>query len=214
MPDTIKLYNDDPYLVKFKASVVGLEGNEVELDRTAFYPEGGGQVGDTGYIGGTKVVDTRTEDSRVLHVLEATPNFLIGQEIKAEIDWERRYKIMRLHSAAHIMEYFLWQHLGEIERLGSRVDDSKDRADYAYDGRLPAEELKIIEEETNRYLSDGHEIKILSDPNKPGIRIWKSEPIEMPCGGTHVRNTREIGTIRLKRRNPGRGVERIETSLA
>jgi len=94
------------------------------------------------------------------------------------------------------------------------VDERKDRADYAYDGRLPAEELKRVEEETNRYLAECHEIEILSNPDKPGIRIWKSGPIEMPCGGTHVRNTREIGTVRLKRKNPGKGVERVETSIA
>ncbi|MFB0558697.1 MAG: alanine--tRNA ligase-related protein [Candidatus Bathyarchaeia archaeon] len=214
MPKTVKLYNDDPYLVRFEAKVVSIEGNEVELDRTAFYPESGGQVGDLGSIGGLSVLDTRIEDGRVIHILEAAPDFSMGQVVEAEIDWERRYKIMRLHSAAHIMEHFLWQRLGEIERLGSRVDDRKDRADYAYDGRLPAEELKTVEEQTNRYLVEGHEIDILSDPNRPGIRIWKSGPIEMLCGGTHVRNTQEIGAIKLRRKNPGRGVERVETSLA
>jgi alanyl-tRNA synthetase len=121
---------------------------------------------------------------------------------------------MRLHSAAHIMEHFLWKRLGHIDRLGSYVDDEKDRADYAYEGRLPAEELKKVEEETNLFLTEGHEILILQDPARPGIRIWKCGPIEMPCGGTHVRNTDEIGAVRLRRRNPGRGVERVETSLA
>ncbi len=214
MPETTKLYNEDPYLRKFSARVTGIDEREIELDRTAFYPEGGGQVSDTGSIGHSRVVETRIEGDRIIHVLEAAPEFSEGQEVEAEIDWERRHRIMRLHSAAHIMEHFLWKRLGKIERLGSRVDEKKDRADYAYNGRLPTEELKMVEEETNRYLAECHEIEIFSDPDRPGIRIWKSGPIEMLCGGTHVRNTREIGAIRLKRKNPGRGVERVETSIA
>jgi alanyl-tRNA synthetase len=214
MPATIKLYDEDPYLINFKARVVGMDENGVELDRTAFYPEGGGQVGDTGFLSGVTVVDTKKEGEAIIHVLDSSPPFSIGNEVDGEVDWERRYKIMKLHSAAHIMEYFLWERLGEFERLGSRVDESKDRADYAYEGRLPSEGLKKAEEDTNRFLDEGHEIGILSDPERPGIRIWSCGPIEMPCGGTHVRNTEEIGAVRLKRKNPGRGVERVETSLA
>lgn len=111
------------------------------------------------------------------------------------------------------MEHFLWMRLGKIERLGSKVDEKKDRADYAYEGRLPVEELKLVEAATNDFLVEGHDIEILSDPERLGIRIWKCGDIEMPCGGTHVRNTKEIGLVRLKRKNPGRGVERVETSL-
>lgn len=214
MPATIKLYDEDPYLIKFRGRVVGIDENGVELDRTAFFPDGGGQVGDTGSLGGVTVVDTQKEGNAIIHMLESSPTFSVGDEVDGEVDWERRYKIMKLHSAAHIVEYFLWERLGEFERLGSRVDESKDRADYAYEGRLPSEGLKKTEEDTNRFLDEGHEIEILSDPERPGIRIWRCGPIEMPCGGTHVRSTEEIGAVRLKRKNPGRGVERVETSLA
>lgn len=210
---TKRLYNDDPYLRKFQARVVNIDGHKVELDRTAFYPKGGGQVGDTGLIGGARVIDTQKRDDVILHILEDNPGFSVCDELQCEIEWDRRYKIMRLHSAAHIMEHFLWERLGKIVRLGSRVDDKKDRADYAYEGRLPAEDLKRVEEKTNVFLAEGNPIEILSDPERPGIRIWKCGEIEMPCGGTHVRSTLEIGSVRLKRKNPGRGVERVETSL-
>lgn len=183
------------------------------LDRTAFYPEGGGQAGDTGWINGVRVIDTRLVEGQIVHIMEAVPPFSIGELVRCGMDWDRRYRIMRLHSAAHIMEHFLWQRLGRIERLGSQVDEEKDRADYAYEGRLPAEELKTVEEATNEFLAEGHEIRILADPERPGVRIWKCGAIEMPCGGTHIRNTREIGAVKLKRKNPGRGVERVETSL-
>jgi Ser-tRNA(Ala) deacylase AlaX len=213
MPITEKLYDDDPYLKEFRARVLRVDGNCVELDRTAFYPESGGQAGDLGVIGGVRVVDTQKGDGAVLHVLETTPSFSVGDEVDCEVDWERRHRIMRLHSAAHIMEHFLWERLGHLERLGSYVDEKKDRADYEYEGRLPPEELKNVENATNAFLAEGHEIQIGSDPAQPGIRIWRCAEIEMPCGGTHVRNTEEIGRIGLKRKNPGKGKERVETSL-
>jgi Ser-tRNA(Ala) deacylase AlaX len=111
------------------------------------------------------------------------------------------------------MEHFLWKHLGYIERLGSYVDENKDRADYAYEGRLLPEVLKKVEDDTNVFLANEHEISIEPDPDNQEIRIWKCAGLEMPCGGTHVKNTNEIGRIRLKRKNPGKGKERVETSL-
>ncbi|MEE8354982.1 MAG: alanyl-tRNA editing protein, partial [Candidatus Bathyarchaeia archaeon] len=135
MAETRKLFNDDPYKTSFKGTVVRVDGSVVELDQTAFYPEGGGQVGDTGVIGGVRVVDTRKDHGIIRHILDSPPAFGVGDEVEGEVDWDRRYLIMKLHSAAHIMEHFLWQSIGMMERVGSRVDEKKDRADYAYEGR-------------------------------------------------------------------------------
>ena len=214
MVDTLKMFNEDPYLVSFKGTVVKVEDEKVELDQTAFYPEGGGQLGDTGVLGGVRVIDTQKDNGTIQHILEAPPVFGVGDEVDCEVDWDRRYRIMKLHSAAHIMEHFLWQRIGKIERVGSRVDEKKDRADYVYEGRLPAEGLAEAKADANAFLSEGHEITISPDPDDPVIRIWRCGPVEMPCGGTHVRNTSEIGAVKLKRKNPGKGVERVETSLA
>jgi len=211
---TAKLYQENPYLREFDATVLSIDGNEVVLDRTAFYPEGGGQEGDTGVIGGVRVTDTRIRDELIVHVLATSPGFGVGDSVECRIDWERRYRIMRLHSASHLMEHFLRGRLGELERLGSHVDEEKDRSDYAYEGRLPADELGRVEEETNRFIAEEHEIRIQLDPERPGTRIWSCGGIETPCGGTHVSNTGEIGAIRLRRRNPGKGKERVETILA
>ena len=213
MAETKKLFNDDPYLTTFNGTVVNLDGNIVELDQTAFYPEGGGQVGDTGIISGVRVVDTQKDNGIIQHILETPPDFRAGDKVDGMIDWDRRYQIMKLHSAAHIMEHFLWQRIGLMDRVGSRVDEKKDRADYIYEGRLPAEGLAEAQMDTNVFLSEGHEIEITSDPEDPEIRIWRCGPVGMPCGGTHVRNTSEIGSVQLKRKNPGKGVERVETSL-
>jgi len=214
MTPTEKLYDEDPYLTKFTGKVVAVNGVNVVLDSTAFYPESGGQAGDTGWIDGVEVVDTQVDDGVINHILSSPPSFMVGSEVEGEVDWERRHKIMRLHSAAHIMEHFLWAKMGHLERLGSYVDDVKDRADYAYEGRLPAEALMEVEEATNAFLAEGHEIRIDFDPSLPGIRIWRCADIEMHCAGTHVRGTKEVGGVRLKRKNPGKGKERVETSLA
>jgi len=213
MAETKKLFNDDPYLTTFNGTVVNLDGNIVELDQTAFYPEGGGQVGDTGIISGVRVVDTQKDNGIIQHILETPPDFRAGDKVDGMIDWDRRYQIMKLHSAAHIMEHFLWQRIGLMDRVGSRVDEKKDRADYIYEGRLPADGLAEAQIDTNAFLSEDHEIEITSDPEDPEIRIWRCGPVGMPCGGTHVRNTSEIGSVQLKRKNPGKGVERVETSL-
>jgi alanyl-tRNA synthetase len=211
MPSTIKLYDQDHYLKEFTAKVVNIDIDLVELDRTAFFPESGGQSGDTGIIGDQNVKDTIIEDGTIKHVMNEKPLFHEGDLVKCIINWQRRYTIMKLHTASHIMEYFLWKNFGYMRRSGSHVDDKKDRADYVHDERLDPEKLKKVEEETNRFLSEEHQVTITVD--EEGIRHWKCGPVEMHCAGTHVKNTSEIGAVSLRRRNPGRGEERVETSL-
>lgn len=208
---TIRLYDEDAYIKEFDAKVIELYGKHVELEETAFYAESGGQSGDTGFLNNERVVNTIYDDNKHVHVMEKEPSFDIGETIHGEISWYRRYKIMRLHSASHIMEYFLWKNFGYMERLGSNVDDRKDRADYVHDGRLDPDLLYKTEKEINQFFAENHEITITED--KEGIRTWKCGPVEMHCAGTHVKNTKEIGQIKLKRKNPGRGKERIETYL-
>jgi Ser-tRNA(Ala) deacylase AlaX len=214
MIPTVKLYYDDMYMKEFDATVLSSEENRVILDRTAFYPEGGGQVGDTGTLNDERVIDTQIQEDTIIHYTETKTSLKQGDNVKGVLDWMRRYNIMRLHSASHLMEYYLWEHLGKLERVGSRVDQNKDRADYVYEGRLPPETLRQIEEDTNKYIAEGHEVIIQKDTPISGRRNWISGPVMMQCGGMHVMNTREIGRIILKRKNPGRGTERIETSLA
>jgi alanyl-tRNA synthetase len=146
-----------------------------------------------------------------VHVMDREPTFNVGDTIHGVLDWDRRYRIMKLHSASHMMEYYLWKHFGYMKRTGSNVDDKKDRADYEHEEKLDPEKLKKVEEDTNKFLTEGHPVTITEDDK--GIRTWRCGPVEMHCAGTHVKNTSEIGLIQLKRKNPGRGEERVETSL-
>ena len=208
---TIRLFDDDHYLAEFDAKVLEIDGVNVVLDHTAFYAESGGQAGDTGVIDDALVVDTRLIDGKHVHILEEEPSFKVGDSVHGKIDWDRRYMIMKIHSASHIMEHIFYKNFGVLERLGSNVDDKKDRSDYRTEDRLDPDLLKKTEDEINAFLSEGHEIRIEVDDE--GIRTWISGPFIDHCGGTHVKNTSEIGQVKLKRKNPGRGKERVETSL-
>ncbi len=212
MTNTVKLYDDDQYLKEFTAYVLAIKDNIVVLDQTAFYAASGGQVGDTGKLNNENVIDTVISDNEIIHIMENPPRFKLSDKVYGKIDWDRRYRIMKLHSASHIMEYFLWKRFGFMKRTGSKVDEKKDRADYMSEERLDQKKLMQVEEDTNQFLAAGHSIII--SVNDEGIRNWKCGPVEMHCAGTHVKNTREIGVIKLKRRNPGRDEERVETSLA
>lgn len=209
-----RLYNIDAYTRRFEATVTKLAGEGIILDKTAFYPEGGGQAGDTGVTNEFRVINTRIVGGEIVHILEAGHELNVGDRVKGEIDWQRRYNIMRLHSAAPIMEFFLFKTFGTICRVGSFVNEAKDRADYEYKGKMNLELLRVVEAKTNRFVSEAHPIRIHLNPSNIGLRMWKCSWMEMPCAGTHVKNTSEIGFIRLKRKNPGRGVERVETHLA
>ena len=224
---TRKLFHEDQYQREFDAEVVSIDGNRVVLSQTCFFPEGGGQVGDTGSINGIRVINTLKEGAEIIqidgqeipaggetvHILESEPNFQVGDTVHGEIDWERRFRIMRLHAASHIMEHFLIQVFGELDRLGSNVDDRKDRSDYGSEERLDPERLQEVQELCNQFISGNHVIETHPHEQNENIRVWICENIQMNCGGTHVRNTSEIGRIRLKRKNKGSGIERVETYL-
>ncbi len=211
-----KLFLEDMYQCEFIAKVVAINGNNVELDQTCFYPEAGGQAGDTGTLNEFNVIDTQKDKrmgKRIIHILESTPQFKVGEEVKGKINWDKRYKTMLLHSASHIMEYFFFQVFGKQERLGSSVDHTKDRSDYVMDERLDPAKLKEVENRVNSFISENHEIKTWPDKSNPEFRFWQSGEIKESCGGTHPHNTSEIGKIRLKRKNTGAGRERVETYL-
>jgi len=213
---TRKLFWEDPYQKEFDAKVLRIDGNNVILDQTCFYPRGGGQVGDIGEIKEIRVIDTiKDEEENVIHILEKEPSFKIGDIVHGKIDWERRYKIMRLHSAAHIVYYIMVELFGEGCKPSTSgiVDDSKDRADYSFEQSIDREKLKIVEQKANEFIISEKEIKWWTDEN--GRRHWLVEGMpEMFCGGTHVSNTKEIGRIVVKRGSkPGTGKERIETLL-
>lgn len=215
---TRKLFWEDPYMREFDAKVIKAEGNRVVLDQTCFYARGGGQAPDTGEIQGVRVVDVESDEaSDIVHVLEKDAPFKKDDVVHGRIDWDRRYRIMRLHSAAHIVYYVMPKIFGEGCRPASSglLDDQKERADYLFTEKLDKEKLKQVEDEANRIIAEGRAIVTWTDEDGQS-RLWKMDPFPvMACGGTHVKNSREIGRILVERgKKPGKGRERIEISLA
>src|SRR5256885_12281949 len=103
---TALLFREDPYLRSCEATVVAVHDDAVELDRTVFYPLGRGQAGDTGRLGESRVLDTRKGPAggeSVLHMLQPGTQLAIGNKVEAEIDWQRRHRLMRLHTALHLL---------------------------------------------------------------------------------------------------------------
>ncbi len=212
-----KLFWDDPYLDSCEAKVTSIEGNRVKLDQTVFYAFSGGQASDFGTIGGVNVVEAVKAGDKesiidITYVLEKDPEFKVGDEVEVKIDVERRNKIRNLHSAAHIVWYFVEEKLGKLNSIGSNVSVDKSRLDYLLETPI-SEHLLEIEEKVNKFIEEDHEVITNVDEEKPDLRWWVCDDWKMPCGGTHVRSTKEIGRIKLKRKNIGAGKERIEITL-
>ncbi|MFH0834888.1 MAG: alanyl-tRNA editing protein [Candidatus Micrarchaeota archaeon] len=230
---TERLFWKDAYAKEFDATVVAVRENAVVLDQTVFFPEGGGQAGDVGTIEGVKVVDTRKEGDDILHLVEDASSFSVGQKIHGAIDWAHRYKIMRLHTAAHVGFFAMREFDSECTASSGRVDDEKERSDYTFTKELTPEAIASAEKRANEIISRNLGVEIWFEESEgasfnpwtraPGSgfpaglrRKWKIEGFEaMDCGGTHVRNTSEIGAVRMsKGKNPGGGKKRIEIRLA
>ncbi|MDQ5849430.1 MAG: alanyl-tRNA editing protein, partial [Pseudomonadota bacterium] len=196
------LFREDPYLKACEATIVAVHGDAVELDRTVFYPLGGGQAGDTGRIGDWRVTDTRkgTEPDSVLHVLEPGAPISPGMKLKIEIDWERRHRLMRYHTALHLLGALV-----KAPVTGGRIAEDKAHLDFDIemeklvkdDIEARVNELAASGRETRaRWISDAELdsrpelVKTMSvaPPRGEGrVRLLEIPGIDLQaCGGTHV----------------------------
>jgi alanyl-tRNA synthetase len=213
----INLYFDDPYVKEFSGKVASVDGANVVLEATHFFPQGGGQTGDSGTIGGIKVLNVVAGNGNIVHIMEAVPSFKPGDEVKCAIDWAKRYRKMRLHSASHIVYYLMREVFGDTCTVASSglLDEFKERSDYLFNAPLDKAKLKEVEDKANALIAEGREIKAYRDAANPDTLWWEMGAWKMQCCGTHPKNTKEIGRIALARgKKPGKGRERIEISLA
>ena len=226
------LFREDPYLKRCEASVTAAGPEGLRLDRTVFYPMGGGQPGDSGFLvleDGTRlrVVDAVKGDTHedVVHVLEdGTPAPAPGTKLEAEVDWERRYRHMRMHTCLHLLCSVV---TGDV--TGGQIGAAKGRLDF----NLPDTQLdkEAITAALNRLIEADHPVtprwisedELTAQPDlvrtmsvKPPmgsgrVRLLDIPGVDLqPCGGTHVRQTGEIGRVRVgKIENKGRQNRRI-----
>ena len=214
---TEKLFWKDPYLTECKSKITYIDGNKIKLDKTVFFAFSGGQESDRGTIGGISVSDGVKQGDKesiidIEYELEEEPSFKVDDDVEVKIDKQRRESLRNLHSAAHIVYYFVMGKLGPLKIIGSHVAEEKARMDFIYDKAIN-EVLPEIEDEINEFLQEDHPIIMKDDEEKKDLRWWTCEKWKMPCGGTHPKSTLEINKIQLKRKNIGAGKERIEIRL-
>ncbi|MEW5955148.1 MAG: alanyl-tRNA editing protein [Candidatus Micrarchaeota archaeon] len=229
------LYLRDSYLREFDATVVAVEGNAVELDRTAFYPEGGGQASDEGTlsVNGTahKVLRGLKKEGRVWHELDSTQGVSVGVRVHGVLDWGRRYALMRHHSAAHLLSSIICLRTG-AQVTGNQKYPDRARVDFNLPG-FDRQKVAEWEKEANEWVEKGIPIEIKSvspeelekderlcklkkglPPGLASVRVIDTGFDAIACAGTHVKNTREIGKIKVtKIESKGREQKRIEFVL-
>ena len=216
-PETEKLYYNSK-LLEFDAEVVGVEGDLVVLDRTAFYPESGGQDNDVGYLvvgdRRIRVVDVFEEDGVVVHRVEG--ELRVGERVRGVVDRETRFRHMRHHTATHLLLNVLQRKLGKhVWQAGARKEKDKARLDITHYKRLSDEEVREIEREVNREIMANRSVKwTFMERNEaerkfgfrlyqggvpPGkvIRVVQAGDDVQACGGTHVEMTGEIGMFKI-----------------
>ena len=231
----IKLYQENAYIKEFEEKIIKLdkENNTIELENTAFYGKGGGQPGDTGHLISRsetlEVAETIKKEGAILHLVSSTNNLNVGDLIKGKIDWERRYKHMKMHTALHLLCAVV-----PLGVTGGQIGISKSRLDF--NANINSINKEEIQQKLNQILKNNHEIKykwikseelekqqnlIRTMSVKPPktddeIRLVEIDSIDLqPCGGTHVKNTSEIGSIIVgKIENKGKMNRRINISLS
>ncbi|MGN6106484.1 MAG: alanyl-tRNA editing protein [Kofleriaceae bacterium] len=224
---TLRLYHDDSYLRRFDAEVIELTAwngqPAVVLDRTAFYPEAGGQLGDRGTLGGAAVIDTQQRGDVIVHVLDpAAAAPAIGAQVTGELDWARRRQHMAQHTAQHLLSGALLDRAA-APTASARLGETSLTIDLARD-RIPEAELAAAEQLANDLIDDDLAIRAWfpSAGELAGLRLRREPKVEAdirvvsigefdvsPCGGTHCARTSQLAAIRVTSAERYKGMTRV-----
>lgn len=229
---TRKLFWEDMYMKEFEAKVVSFSDSELILDATAFYPRSGGLVSDTGNIAGLRVEEVYYSGEDIIHKVSGSANLEHGKTVRGIIDWDRRYRIMKMHTATHILSSVVNRESGALI-TGNKVQPDVSHVDFSLE-YFDREKILSFIEQTNKIASLGLEVKTYflkrEDAMKiPGIvKLAKAMPPTLSelrivqigdfdiqaDGGVHVSNTKEIGKIALvKIENKGKSNRRVYFTL-
>src|SRR5271170_4402935 len=216
---TERLYYTDCYLHEFQARVLETadDGRRVYLDRTAFYPTSGGQPFDTGTLGGVDVLEVVDEEDRIGHVLESplspsTP----GAEIDGRIDWTRRWDHMQQHTGQHLLSAVLIE-LFDITTVSFHMSADSSTIDIS-SATLDSKQAEKVEERCTEIIAEARPIRITYEDSSADLGLRKASARtgtlrivsidaldKSGCGGTHVRNTAELGPILIRKIDKVRG---------
>ena len=227
------LYLRDAYLTEFTATVTDVREAAIALDRTAFYPTGGGQACDTGVLAGLRVTEVRKEGADVWHTVEGGPLPAVGDRVSGTIDWERRHQLMRTHTALHVLCGVIWNEW-KVPVTGGNMEPLSARMDFEFDP-VPEGFGPRIEELVNAALAHDYPIAVEFLPRDTAVQdadLIRTKVSLIPesvteirvvdivgldkqaDGGTHVRSTNEVGRIRVtKLENKGKGNKRVRLEI-
>ncbi|MEF8879753.1 MAG: alanyl-tRNA editing protein [Candidatus Thermoplasmatota archaeon] len=223
---------EDNYVKEFKAKVTKSKKNYISLDQTAFYPKGGGQPSDTGIIKWddktSRVKKVVKKGSTIKHILEGEKPET-GKQLQAKIDWDKRYKHMKMHTAQHILSGIVYDKYG-ARTVGNQIHEDYSRVDFK-PTRFTENELEHIREKFNQIVENSNPVRIYKEKREQleqkvnpercnldlipksvqNLRIVEIQNFDIcPCAGTHVKNTDEIPKIsEIKRETKGKDTDRI-----
>lgn len=225
---TKKIFWEDAYLREFDAEVELVEGNRVVLDQTAFNPRGGGLVSDTGRLNGMKVIEATKEGDSIYHMLETPAELRVGDRVHGVIDWDRRYRIMKMHTTAHVLSAVVNGETGALI-TGNQISPDESRVDFNLED-FSKDKIASYIEKANDAVARGLEVKTFfmkreealaqpgfvklanaMPPSLDVLRIVQIGDVDTQAdGGVHVRNTREIAkVVALKTENKGKSNRRL-----
>jgi misacylated tRNA(Ala) deacylase len=232
------LYHENSFTFECSATVIAVEGDEVALDATVFFPGGGGQMADNGTISWdnyqiqANVLAMNMRDDVVWHTLSCAPP-PTGTEVVGTIDWDFRYKMMRTHTALHILCGVIWNEFG-VQVTGGQMYPDRARMDFAMEN-LNKERVAYIEQKINEAVEADYPIKVYKLPREKAfaipdlvrtkinllppqieeVRIVEIVGLDLQAdGGTHVHHTNEVGSIKItKTENKGKINKRLEIML-
>ena len=225
---TKKLYWEQPYSQDFTAKIARSDGTLVELDQTLFYPRGGGVSCDTGVLDGTKVVETSKDGDKILHTLKSSAGFTVGQTVTGKIDWDRRHRLMRMHTAGHLLSALFYSG-AKCLITGNQIDVDKSRMDFSLEV-FDRTQIEGFVKEANKLIANDAPVKSYfldrsealkipemvklaeaAPPVEAQLRIVEIAGIDRQAdGGLHVAHLSEIGLIELlKLENKGKTNRRL-----
>ncbi|PAU40115.1 alanyl-tRNA editing protein [Vibrio coralliilyticus] len=210
---TVKVFWENPYQIDLLSTVSWIEGRDIKLDKTIFYAESGGQESDEGTIAGIQVEYAQKQGTEIIYTLASEAPFQVGDEVITEINWARRYALMKLHFAAEVVLELFTQRYPDIEKIGAHIGQDKSRIDFVWPESL-SPLLPEFENKAQALINKGQLIESQFEDEAKQRRFWRVEGFaQVACGGTHLKRTSEVGSIALKRKNIGRGKERVEIRL-
>jgi Ser-tRNA(Ala) deacylase AlaX len=210
---TRKVFWEDPYQTRIETTITGVNGAEVTVAETICYAFSGGQERDAGTIGGRIVREARKDGLEIVYTLDPDHGLNVGDPVVMEIDWARRYRLMRLHFAAEIILELVYQTLGPIQKIGAHIAEDKARIDFEWGENIAAAFPDLLARAGVLIAAD-HPISSAYQDEATEQRTWEIAGFaRVACGGTHLKTTGEVGPIALKRKNVGKGKERIEITL-